>query len=379
MTRRQSSLMLKWRRRMEASSSREKVGFTILTYNILAQMYAKRLDMEPFSNIENYEMITSWSYRRKRLFREIKSYGMANDKQQHQEMPEIICFQECDNYQKYWRKKMNNKLNMYSTYTEKRGKRNGCATFWRTDRFVEIAHLDLDLANLSDLIDKGKETNYMYGRRDTANLTLLQCKLSSKYLLIINNHLAWDPEYPQVKLSQMFYILQQAYNMIQPYNSSSTVSVVLAGDFNSLPNSEVYNLIVEGQAVVPTAKPLSFNSDCNIFTEASVVTSGKTSQQHGNSKKGVEQVMFNPFGKFKSCYREVRGNEPSFTNYNNGFSGTLDYIFTVDLGQQQDKSGQLVCTRVLDTITEEQASEHKCLPSLTFPSDHIPLVASLTW
>ena len=54
-----------------------------------------------------------------------------------------------------------------------------------------------------------------------------------------NTHIFWDPEFPDVKLWQTWVLCQELEKLVLPRN----LPLVLCGDFNSLVESSVYELL----------------------------------------------------------------------------------------------------------------------------------------
>lgn len=113
--------------------------------------------------------------------------------------------------------------------------------------------------------------------------------------VLATTHLFWDPKQEDVKLLQT----QRMLRRLKQFTSSLDVPVIFAGDFNSLPDSKVYNFITAGPEH-------NYNSAYSQYVDPVSTSSGP--------------------------------NEPSFTNVNGAsdgpdgkqvpsFIGTLDYIF----------------------------------------------------
>lgn len=77
-----------------------------------------------------------------------------------------------------------------------------------------------------------------------------------------------------------------------------------------------------------------------------------------------------------TCLRLIQGKEPDVTNIDESvvdenqdglYSGCLDYIWYTP--------GKLVPAAVLDIPDDEVLRLHQGLPSIVFPSDHLPLYA----
>lgn len=75
-------------------------------------------------------------------------------------------------------------------------------------------------------------------------------------LCIANTHLFWNPSFPHVKCRQAHALLLECYlflkNLEKKYERQ--IPIVICGDFNSLPNSQVYKLFVEGEVTMSTTK-----------------------------------------------------------------------------------------------------------------------------
>jgi len=58
---------------------------------------------------------------------------------------------------------------------------------------------------------------------------------------------------------------------------------------------------------------------------------------------------------------------PKYTNYTEGFKGTIDHIFFNE---------KLTLLSILDVVDEKICKKEKALPSTLLPSDHIRLEAT---
>jgi CCR4-NOT transcription complex subunit 6 len=127
---------------------------------------------------------------------------------------------------------------------------------------------------------------------------------TKKSICIINVHLYWDPNYDNVKISQSIHILQ----FIKENIEEDDMAIIICGDFNSLPESQVYLNLSES---------------------------------------------------FKSVNHK---NEPEFTNFTKEFQGTLDYIFL---------NSKLKVNQILENVSTEKLKNEIALPNSYFPSDHL--------
>mmetsp|Transcript_30973 Transcript_30973/g.43381 ORF Transcript_30973/g.43381 Transcript_30973/m.43381 type:complete len:536 (-) Transcript_30973:86-1693(-) len=149
--------------------------------------------------------------------------------------------------------------------------------------------------------------------------------------VIANAHL--DATKPNHRLNQM----KSLFKRIKPENKKSNHRLILCGDLNAGPDSEVVSLLQNGRV-----------KDNN----GSVVESG------------FEDNL-------KSAYRVRWNREPAFTIAVGGWSGVLDWIWF--------DSRCADCCHVVPIFTSAHTRNQVCkrgLPSDLIPSDHCPIAAT---
>jgi len=224
---------------------------------------------------------------------------------------------------------------------------DGCATFWRRNMFSLAAQEAIEYQSLGlrkhDTIGQSGMNRLL--TKDNVALALVlkptpTSGLPMHNFILVNTHIHWDPAFCDVKLVQVALMLEQLELLSQNYRNPA---MIIAGDFNSMTDSGVYQLLATRQVD-------GAHRDFNSF-DYGKYTSG-----------GIKHAL-----ELKSAYHAVLGVEPSFTNYTGDFVGTLDYIWAT-------KSMQPV--RVLTPVPEEIVlSLCGALPNPFMCSDHIPLVA----
>eukprot|EP00008_Paramoeba_atlantica_P009434 CAMPEP_0201490982 /NCGR_PEP_ID=MMETSP0151_2-20130828/28204_1 /ASSEMBLY_ACC=CAM_ASM_000257 /TAXON_ID=200890 /ORGANISM="Paramoeba atlantica, Strain 621/1 / CCAP 1560/9" /LENGTH=515 /DNA_ID=CAMNT_0047877159 /DNA_START=187 /DNA_END=1730 /DNA_ORIENTATION=- len=116
--------------------------------------------------------------------------------------------------------------------------------------------------------------------------------------IVCNVHIHWDPEYCDVKMMQTQFLLEQAQSLQNDwrdkYHSKEDFPLIICGDFNSTPNSGVYELLQRG--LVPGDHPEFFDYNYGEYT-----------------RKGLAHT----FDSLGSCYG--LHEEPEFTNYTADF------------------------------------------------------------
>ena len=131
----------------------------------------------------------------------------------------------------------------------------------------------------------------------------------------------------------------------------SNLPLIICGDFNSSPDSAVYDLLMR-QSVHPGHPDVNVSSNDdvpNVLPDAINIT-----QQF----------------QLGSAYHTVLGDEPWVTNYTVNFKGVLDYIW-----YSVQNLRPLSAAPIPD---ETQITKHgEALPSTEYSSDHIMLVSDM--
>lgn len=327
--------------------------FKVMNWNVLADLYATEA-VYPYCE----KWALNWSWRKHLILKELKS--MAADIITLQEVqkdayddwfrPQLM---ECG-YEGVFQQKKREPIFHRGKYTAE-----GCATFYKTTRFKRVdKHIvDYDklvvneLANMTDRVAADKAVQRLSKGNIALALMLedLHMKTSSSQqatgpggghlMCIINTHILADPGYTDVKLWQAHLLLRTLEHF-----PDRNMPFLLCGDFNSTPESAVYEYYLQG--TVPLDHE-DFRSDpCGILKQ---LNPGHTLHM-------------------ATAYETCNGREAMYTNYTEDFKGTLDYIWF-----NSDSLSVLAISQVDD---ESQLMQETALPSSTRPSDHISLVAT---
>ncbi|KAI5169838.1 CCR4-NOT transcription complex subunit 6 [Pancytospora epiphaga] len=297
---------------------------SIGTYNILCNFYAAKCTYAP-------TWVLNAEARKETILQNIISYNV-----------DILCLQEIETYAffDFYREQLEIRLGYDGTFLPKgrsqtlADKRSvdGCATFWKKGKFKLVEQINVDFFNkiTTDIrFSLNQSILVRHARKDNIALITVLEHCDGVVLIVVNLHLYWDPEYADVKLFQTVLVLEE---IERAKNKFPGASVILAGDFNSLVNSYVYNLIVGGKL-----DPDGFN-----LCDYSPLNSGF---EHST-----------PF------YDSYNGQDLLFTNFTPTFKGVIDYIFYSD---------GLQLTSVLSPLEDEYTENTVGLPNIHFPSDHI--------
>jgi len=336
--------------------------FRIVTYNVLAEIYATQ-QQYPYCDI----WALSWEYRFHNIMREIVDAA-----------PDIVCLQEvqADHYENHLYASMSEQgfEGVYKQKTRQSmglaGKVDGCALFWRRAKFHLVESYSIEFNELAQrqatqvmgLNPRSEEGMNFLNRLSKDNvaqlvvLELVNPQLATRtnrdpinQVCIANTHLYSNKEFPDVKLWQAWQLLQELENFIM--TRSTSLPLMICGDFNSSPDSAVYGLLMQ-QSVHPG------HPDVNVVT--------------GDDCPNVLPDAMNITHQFQlgSAYQSVLGEEPQQTNYTLNFKGVLDYMcYSVQTLRPLSASpvpDESILTRHGDA-----------LPSTEFSSDHIMLISDM--
>jgi CCR4-NOT transcription complex subunit 6 len=221
-----------------------------------------------------------------------------------------------------------------------------------------------------------KKTEDMFNRVMTkdniAVLALLEHKESGARLICANTHIYWDHEFRDVKLVQVAMLMDEltktanhfarlppkhpsslgkGYDKAPAYSEGNKIPMIVCGDFNSLPNSGVYEYLTNGTV------------DKNHEDFMSHVYGSYTSE-------GLAHRF-----ALKSAYSHLdhngaavaTGQGPIVTNWTPGFKGCIDHIWHT--------TNSLSVTGLLGEVDPAYLSKVVGFPNAHFPSDHISILA----
>lgn len=337
-------------------SKPDGVRFSLVSYNILAQVYVKS-SIFPHSP----SSCLKWKARSQAILTVLKNLGT-----------DFLCLQELDEYDSFYKKNIES-YGYSSIYIQRSGqKRDGCGIFYKPD----CADLLLEeTIEYNDLVDSTQDESILCDDKhsdtqakgdensepkngSSSNSTLedrgdpndprvrlkrdcvgimaaFRLKDTLHHVIVANTHIYWDPEWADVKLAQAKYLLSRVaqFKELVSEKYECMPSVILAGDFNSIPGDKVYEYLVSG------------NSSSASLAEC------------------LDELPI----PLCSVYGSTRG-EPPFTNCTPDFTNTLDYIFFVPDDQIKPLS-------FLELPEANSPHVLGGLPNYYHPSDHLPIGA----
>lgn len=292
-------------------------SFSIMSYNTLAE--SNIVDTDRYKHTPKWAL--PFEYRLENMIKEIEMYN-----------PDIICLQEVDHDDKF-ASKLESKG--YHSEFHCRGGRyaDGCQILYKYKKFSLI---DSEKLRFNRIIEEYNVPKKDFKRSNIAQVMVFKVEGFNFPLLIGNTHLYWDPSSEHVKLAQAHYLMHNIDRIKSKHKSD--FSIVLCGDFNSIPNSRVYELITKG-----LPKERAKRKDCLLYSHQSPLVSAYQSR-----------------------------NEPH-TNFASVFCGTLDYIFY----SKKNLS--------LNSLLHEVDSSYPPLkkysagPNPSMASDHVPIMATFSF
>jgi len=231
------------------------------------------------------------------------------------------------------------------------GKVDGCAIFWRKSRIqtIKMSNLELneaanmgyqrEVASLDRLMMQRMFPQEDYEacraqldhalkrvtRDNVAQVVVFQVTHSPALeplpapvqFVAVNTHLFWDPAFDDVKLWQASVLLHQVQLACADPQGGHRPSppLLLFGDFNSEPASNVYKLLTKNSPTRP--------ADFSPGDLASIEKSGVLKILPQGSAHGALDHRL----PLTSLFAAVTGGEPAFTNLTRDYVGTLDYVW----------------------------------------------------
>ena len=318
----------------------------VMTYNILAECYcnARIYPYCPTNALKS-------DYRRALALEQVFEYNA-----------DIVCLQEVD-AQQFGVIDAQMKARGYESYFEQKTRVcrmrpeekplvDGCATFWKSAKIALVdknihAYQALSQQRFGTLEGNQSGFRLLSGKEHIAVATVFETKTPvPRRFALSSTHIFWDPSYEYVKLMQAQMQIEELLNLQKQHTTDPAhpLPLILAGDYNSTPDSGVYELFSTG-----TLSP------------------DHPHWRNMNFGKYTQEGIHNP-QRFASAYA-TRG-EPEYTNCSADFCGTIDYIWTTPESVRS--------IHVLDVVPMSKLGVLlRPFPNTYFPSDHVPLVADL--
>ncbi|CAK9148437.1 unnamed protein product [Ilex paraguariensis] len=341
--------------------------FTVLSYNILSDAYAIS---ELYSYCPSWAL--SWAYRRQNLLREIVGYRA-----------DIVCLQEVqnDHFEEFFAPELDKhgyqalfKRKTAEVFTGSVHCIDGCATFFRRDRFSHVKKYEVEFnkaaQSLTDAVVPSAQKKTALNRLVKDNVALivvLEAKFSNQgidnpgkrqLVCVANTHVNVQHDLKDVKLWQVHTLLKG----LEKIAASADIPMLVCGDFNAVPGSAPHALLALGK-VDPmntdlAVDPLGILRPSSKLVHQLPLVSAYSSFARIGVGLSLEQ---------QRRRMDPATNEPLFTNCTRDFIGTHDYIFY--------SADSLTVESLLELLDEDSLRKDTALPSPEWSSDHIALLA----
>ncbi|XP_059658083.1 carbon catabolite repressor protein 4 homolog 6 isoform X2 [Cornus florida] len=204
--------------------------FTVLSYNILADYLAINHRRKLYFHIPHH--ILDWEWRKRSIIFELGLWSA-----------DILCFQEVDRFQELEDELKHRGYN--GIWKMRTGDPvDGCAIFWRVSRFKMVYEECIEFKKLG-LRDNVAQICVLESVNQNPSIytsALPTSSTGSNKVVLCNIHVLYNPRRGEIKLGQIRVLMERAHAVSKLWDDAP---VVLCGDFNCTPKSQLYNYIAE--------------------------------------------------------------------------------------------------------------------------------------
>lgn len=406
---------------VSGSLAQDQLEFTVMQFNMLADCYAR----EEIFNFAPKDLLRS-KRRWQATIEEILRYGA-----------DVICLQELDRYDDL--KVEMDRQGYDGVYKQKGGKRlDGVAIFYKRDRFMPLASKEIDFGpdlengvGLGMLLRPIQPDQHRNGQPAAEE----ESAEHTKPFCVATTHLYWHPRREGVRLAQAKLFFKELRSFLGKGLEGAEVPMVITGDFNTRPGHPVYRLIRHGQVEVEVGRAAEGEKAAGAAPGGAAVLLQRATATHRQAL-GPLRSAYAAYGGLcgpqvapapgaggeaggggtppalvgggggsgpvlEPAARRVRWGtreadasggawgEPAFTSCTEVFASTLDYIWYgggraaaaapyagMGGGREEGQgSSGLVLTGLLELPGLSHATQDRGLPSESYPSDHLTLLA----
>ena len=260
-----------------------------MSYNVLAYYFTK-YEYFPYCP-EQYLHV---KYRSPRIINEIEKVN-----------PDVLCLQECD-------------FDLFSEYYLPNLEALGYVCHYKASSsnriVINVVCYKQKLFSVEeefkiDLNDELTKRDEAFNKFKDATVINMTHNPSGKRLVIVNTHLYWNPEFEFVKYGQIAKIIK---DIEKKYSAS--VPVILCGDFNSLPTSNVIKFIYRNAPDMDSIKKGDVNKNRKLIAEF-----WEEFTHHLDLRSAYDSYKSSALVS-ESHYAN---NHADFTAYTEEFSGTI--------------------------------------------------------
>jgi len=305
----------------------------VMSYNVLAYYFTKA-EYFPYCPEEYLHV----KYRSPRIVNEIEKVN-----------PDVLSLQECD-------------FDLFSEYYLPNLTALGYVCHYKASSsnriVINVVCYKKSLFTLEEeyKIDLNEELNKKdeaFNKFKDATVINMKHNPSGKRVVIVNTHLYWNPEFEYIKYGQLSKIIK---DIEKKYSAS--VPMILCGDFNSLPNSNVIKYVYGIAPDIDNIKKGEIEKNKKFISEL------WEEYKHNLDLRSA----YDSYKKDKIIEKyDYANNHPDFTVYTEEFIGNLDYIIY--------STKHFKITQLLDIPINDPNVRTFKSPNKVYPSDHFKIAA----
>ncbi|KAL7624957.1 Glucose-repressible alcohol dehydrogenase transcriptional effector [Parahypoxylon ruwenzoriense] len=365
----------------------EKERIRVMSWNTLCDKYATsaQYGYTPASAL-------SWEYRKESIMREFCERDA-----------DILCLQETamDAFETFFTTELAKHGYKGVFYPKTRAKHmtgkdqlsvDGCSIFYKSDKYIMLDKQLVDFRqtaiNRPDMKSADDVFNRVMPKDTIAVFCFFESRFTGNRFIVVNAHLCWESVLADVKAVQTGILMElvtkqsERYTrrpplpisekrLTQPiteegdedaaaeeypepapsqeYRNNTDIPLLVCGDYNSMADSSVYELLEKGR--IPPDHPDLVGHSYGNFT-----------------RDGIEH----PFS-LRNAYAHLFGtpDELTFTNYTPTFSGVIDYIWY--------STNTLDVVELLGPPDYEYLKRVPGFPNYHFPADHIQIMGDFVF
>lgn len=309
------------------SASEPTFYFNFLQWNTLSS----RLCGDDFPHIQDRSSVLDWTNRQKHLIAEIEKWN-----------PDVFTLEEVDekDYNEMWSREMDNRGWTKSVYLPKSPGGDGTCVFWKDTRFEGIRTKAIRLNNKGEEDDQ--ETHGRVAILIHARPREKEWKEKIDFYFV-GTHLKAKVGFEETRVIEGSILLESLATFMKEDKSKREKVIVIGGDFNDVPGSDVYNLFQS-----PTDK-LGNDFPIKSLTSAYTLYPQKLIEEEETTTK---EEPYTTFKKRDSVVRRC-----------------IDYIWISSN------------VEILDLLEIPKFTDLPSvgLPSTTYPSDHLAIMTGIEY
>lgn len=206
---------------------------SVASWNVLADSYAySQLIKTPCEDLIPTHI--EWNNRKQKIAESISNCGA-----------DILCFQEVDHYVDFYEPLLG-KLGYKSVYLQRFKRKDGCLIAFDSEKYQLHGIDEVQFDDIADFMDTDSAKSNM--KRSNVALIAIMSSIENPVKKFVSStaHMYWNPRRPEVKSLQTKYLVSRIDSYMTTEGLSASTPVFMAGDFNSVPFSEPYQLLVNG-------------------------------------------------------------------------------------------------------------------------------------